>query len=155
LDARFLLYAQSHIGIDRGVGIDYQVAERPNYKRIAVADITKGLPVMTGQFDHVVMLAVLEHLASPEVTLAETCRVLRSGGALILTWPNTAVDPVLNVLCRLGLVSDAMESGHHQKRIPARDLTRMLTRIGYEHCRHERFELGLNDLMVAHKERSC
>jgi 2-polyprenyl-3-methyl-5-hydroxy-6-metoxy-1,4-benzoquinol methylase len=107
------------------------------------------LPVESGQFDHVVMLAVLEHLREPESVLREAYRILAPGGSLILTWPAAMVDPLLKVLHGLGLVSDEMESDEHQKRIPVETLRAMLQRIGFEKFFHERFELGLNNLMVA------
>jgi SAM-dependent methyltransferase len=112
-------------------------------------DISAPLPVESGQFDHVVMLAVLEHLREPESVLREAYRILAPGGSLILTWPSALVDPLLKVLHGLGLVSDEMESDEHQKRIPVETLRTMLQRIGFEKFFHERFELGLNNLMVA------
>jgi hypothetical protein len=74
---------------------------------------------------------------------------LAPGGSLILTWPSSAVDPVLNVLHGLRLVSDEMESDEHQKRIPLSALQEMLDRIGFKSFVHRRFEFGLNNLMVA------
>jgi len=46
------------------------------------------LPVVGGQYDVVVSLAVIEHLANPGHFLAEISRVLRPGGTLILSTPN-------------------------------------------------------------------
>jgi ubiquinone/menaquinone biosynthesis C-methylase UbiE len=107
------------------------------------------LPLQAGQFDHVVMLAVLVHLAEPESVLHEAHRVLAPGGSLILTWPSAMVDPFLRALHALRLVSDEMESDEHQKRIPVETLQGMLRRIGFQKFTHRRFELGLNNLMVA------
>jgi hypothetical protein len=47
------------------------------------------------------------------------------------------------------LVSDEMESDEHQKRIPVAALRQMRERIGFKTFVHRRFELGLNNLMVA------
>ena len=95
------------------------------------------------------MLAVLEHLTEPEKVLREAYRILAPGGSLIMTWPSSMVDPTLNVLHGLGLISDEMESDEHQKRIPVKTLREMLQRIGFKEFHHERFEFGLNNLMVA------
>jgi 2-polyprenyl-3-methyl-5-hydroxy-6-metoxy-1,4-benzoquinol methylase len=95
------------------------------------------------------MLAVLEHLAKPEPVLREVHRILAPTGSLILTWPSALVDPILGVLHGLRLVSDEMESDEHQKRIPVEELQHMLQRIGFKDFIHRRFELGLNNLMVA------
>jgi 2-polyprenyl-3-methyl-5-hydroxy-6-metoxy-1,4-benzoquinol methylase len=101
------------------------------------------------QFDHVVMLAVLEHLVEPEPVLREAHRLLAPGGSLILTWPAALVDPILHALRGFHLISAEMESDEHQKRIPVSDLEQMLRRIGFQKFLHRRFEFGLNNLMVA------
>jgi hypothetical protein len=59
------------------------------------------------------------------------------------------VDPILDVLHRLRLVSDEMESDEHQKRIPAEKLGKILHRIGFRALLHKHFEFGLNNLIVA------
>jgi SAM-dependent methyltransferase len=148
LEAAFLNYAGDKIS--HGVGLDDQVEDgvRGRWWRVR-GDITAPLPVEPGQFDHVVMLAVLEHLREPESVLREAYRILAPGGSLILTWPSEVVDPILKVLHGLGLVSGEMESDEHQKRIPVETLRMMLQRIGFQKFVHERFEFGLNNLMVA------
>jgi ubiquinone/menaquinone biosynthesis C-methylase UbiE len=95
------------------------------------------------------MLAVLEHLTQPEPVLREAYRILAPGGSLIMTWPSSAVDPILKVLHALKLVSDEMKLDQHQKRIPVGTLQQMLHRIGFQDSIHYTFEFGLNNLMTA------
>jgi SAM-dependent methyltransferase len=148
LDAAFLDFAAERIAY--GVGVDDQVRDRTGAKWLRVrTDICKALPLESGQFDNVVMLAVLEHLAEPEPVLREAHRILVPGGSLILTWPSAMVDPILKILYGLHLVSDEMESDEHQKRIPVGTLQQILHRIGFNEFIHYTFELGLNNLMVA------
>jgi SAM-dependent methyltransferase len=153
LEAAFLEYASKRIAY--GVGVDDQVEEgtRGRWQRVR-ADLRSALPFPEGHFDHVVMLAVLEHLTEPEVVLREAYRVIAPGGSLILTWPSAMVDPILNVFHKLHLISDEMESDEHQKRIPVEALETMLRRIGFKKFFHRRFELGLNNLMVASRFQS-
>jgi SAM-dependent methyltransferase len=148
LDAAFLDFAAERIA--HGVGVDGQVRDVAGGKWQRVrADIRKPLPLESGQFDNVVMLAVLEHLVEPEPVLREAYRILAPGGSLILTWPAAIVDPILKVLHGLRLVSDEMESDKHQKRISVGTLQQMLHRIGFTDFLHYTFELGLNNLLVA------
>ena len=55
-----------------------------------VIDDASRLPFGDGAFDSVVCLEVLEHLFEPQHALREIRRVLKPGGALILTVPNVA-----------------------------------------------------------------
>lgn len=148
LETAFLDYAGDRIA--DGIGVDDQVQDgiRGRWQTVR-ADLRAGLPLPAEQFDHVVMLAVLEHLAKPERVLREVHRILAPGGSLILTWPSDVVDPILNLLHRVHLVSDEMESDEHQKRIPVETLKQMLRHIGFENFTHRRFEFGLNNLMIA------
>jgi len=148
LEAAFLDYAEDKVA--SGIGVDDQVESgmQGRWRRVH-ADIRATLPLDSGQFDHVVMLAVLEHLVEPEPVLREAYRILAPGGSLILTWPSSMVDPILSVLHMMHLISDEMESDEHQKRIPAEALEQMLRRIGFQKFLRKRFEFGLNNLMVA------
>jgi hypothetical protein len=42
-----------------------------------------------------------------------------------------------------------MESDEHQKRMPVTEVQRLLEHVGFREFHHEKFELGLNNLMVA------
>jgi SAM-dependent methyltransferase len=148
LDAAFLDFAADRIA--EGVGVDDQVQDGLRGRwRLVRADIRQPWPLAAGLFDHVVMLAVLEHLVEPEAVLGETYRVLAPGGSLILTWPSGMVDPILGVLRGLQLISAEMESDEHQRRIPVERLQEMLRGIGFQRFTYRRFEFGLNNVMVA------
>lgn len=150
LEAAFLDYAADRIG--SGVGLDDQVAAGMHGQWKCVrADLRLRLPFPDASFDHVVMLAVLEHLVEPQKVLGEVYRILAQDGSLILTWPSSMVDPILQTLHALRFVSDEMESDEHQKRIPVAELQELLRRIGFQKFLHRKFEFGLNNLMVAYR----
>src|SRR5258707_12362119 len=116
LEMGFLDFAADKIA--RGVGVDDQVESGTHgrWQRIH-ADLRARLPFQDGEFDHVVMLAVFEHLVQPEFVLREAFRILVAGGSLIMTWPTAMVDPILNFLLTLHLVTDEIGGCEHQKRI--------------------------------------
>lgn len=149
--APFLHHVESHL--ISGVGLD-EYAGKSTKEKISVvqANITASLPLESGQFDHVTMLAVLEHLEEPKKVLAEAYRLLRPGGSLIMTWPSSLVDPILEVLTRIGLVNDELGFDQHQPRIPVAKLRKILQDIGFAQIDNGTFELGLNNWLVAHKE---
>jgi len=154
LETAFLDFAADRIAF--GAGVDDQVEDSKadgicgRWQKVR-ADLRTPLPFPAGKFDHVVLLAVLEHLTEPEPILREAFRVLAPGGTFILTWPSSMVDPILHVLHGFHMISDEMESDEHQKRIPVAALQQMLLRIGFTRFFHRRFELGLNNLLVATK----
>jgi ubiquinone/menaquinone biosynthesis C-methylase UbiE len=151
IDAAFLFYATARISL--GVGLDYQkFSPRAAVRcRLVQCDLSYGVPLASETFDHVVMLAVLEHIENPKPTFAEIFRILKPGGSLIMTWPHSMVDPLLNLLHRLGIVSGEMESDKHQPRIPREHLISMLRQIGFREFAHKKFELGMNNLLVSCK----
>lgn len=151
LGARFLHRARSRISF--GVGIDDQAPSAPTGICVVRGDITQGLPFGAEKFDHVVMLAVLEHLTHPEPLLGDIYRVLAPGGSLIMTWPQALIDPALNLLHRVGLISKEMESDEHQERVPVSELLSILAGIGFITPYHRKFEFGLNNLLVCNKPR--
>jgi len=60
--------------------------------KVSAADVLGSalrLPFGDGSFDSVLSTQVLEHVAQPEIVLRETYRVLRLGGHLVLTTPQT------------------------------------------------------------------
>src|SRR6266852_8981174 len=73
LEAAFLEYAADRISF--GAGVDDQLDEKASGRWHRVrADLRSPLPFPAGHFDHVVMLAVLEHLTEPEGVLREAHR---------------------------------------------------------------------------------
>jgi ubiquinone/menaquinone biosynthesis C-methylase UbiE len=148
--APFLKYIESRL--ISGVGLD-EYAGQSSRDKISVvrADITASLPLESAQFDHVTMLAVLEHLTQPARVLGEAYRILRPQGSLIMTWPSPMVDPLLEVLTRIKLVNNELGFDQHQPRIPLEKLKAMLQTIGFTRFEAGKFEMGMHNWLVAHK----
>lgn len=56
--------------------------------RLVRCEIERSLPFASGQFDLVLMSEIVEHVLALPAVLAEVRRVLRPGGAVVLTTPN-------------------------------------------------------------------
>jgi ubiquinone/menaquinone biosynthesis C-methylase UbiE len=150
IESAFLDFAADKIS--EGVGVDGRANSAATRRwRHIQADLLQPLPLPAASFDHVVMLAVLEHLPQPQPVLREAYRILSPGGSLILTWPSSLVDPVLAVLRAGRLISREMASHEHQPRIPLKALRPMLEDIGFSGFVHRYFEFGLNNLLVANR----
>ena len=62
-------------------------------------DVIHPLPFPDGHFDHVFSLEGIEHFENPWTFVRELCRVLKPGGRLLITTPNTfSVDARLKYL---------------------------------------------------------
>jgi SAM-dependent methyltransferase len=77
--------------IEELVGVDIDAAagaENTGLDRFVAADLGERLPFDDDSFDLVYANFVMEHLAAPEIALAEWRRVLRHGGSLVLLTSN-------------------------------------------------------------------
>ena len=107
----------------------------------------KDMPAVE-PFDAIVMLAVLEHFAEGDyASLREGCvQFLKPGGHLIITVPSPKVDYILKVLLALRLIDGMSLEEHHGYDV--RETTRIFPPPAFELVKHQRFQLGLNNLFV-------
>jgi 2-polyprenyl-3-methyl-5-hydroxy-6-metoxy-1,4-benzoquinol methylase len=77
-----------------------------------ICDVTQGIPCPDESFDVVFASEVIEHVVDTEQFLGEIRRVLRPGGTLVLTTPNSAfwVYRLFSILGRT--LSDVQHRGH-------------------------------------------
>jgi ubiquinone/menaquinone biosynthesis C-methylase UbiE len=153
LDARMLFEVSSRI--QKGIGLDYRTKKFNNRKIEVRKFVVKDkLPFKDGSFDHVVMLAMIEHLKHPQKVMQECHRVLTKGGSVIITCPSPEADAILEMLLKLRmpfLFSDVEEASKHETCFSAPQLEALARKTGFRKTHIERFELGLNTLLVAYK----
>ncbi len=141
------------IGI-HGIGVDprLRTAEerKPGGVRLIRASVSEALPAL-GSFDAIVMLAVLEHIPSPEqANLAKRCVAwLNPGGRVMISVPSPRVDGILRWLIRFKL-ADGMSFEEHFGFSPNR-VRPLFEKAGLALSVHETFQLGLNHLFVFEK----
>jgi SAM-dependent methyltransferase len=132
-----------------GVGID--PALPPGTHRDKVRHISGRFPHdldTTERFDAVKMLAVFEHLDDEIQSAIAACRrLLCEDGRLVMSVPEPAVDRIVHALARVGLVAGMALHGRHG-RVAAPRTPAVAGSGPFDLLRHERFQLGLNNLFV-------
>ncbi len=73
-------------GLERSGGYS---AAFPSNVRLIEADLEGGLPSLGEQFDYILCADVLEHLRRPEDLLQQLRRVIKPGGKLVASLPNS------------------------------------------------------------------
>lgn len=82
---RFAHYFEGRV--ERYVGLDYPVTFDGDHRHVDVFGDGLALPFRTGSFDTVVCFEVLEHVKDGAALARELARVVKPGGAVILTVP--------------------------------------------------------------------
>ena len=106
------------------------------------------------KYDVVTALAVFEHLDEEELAEAGSVisKILSDRGRLVITVPNPIVDYILHVLIWLKMIDGQMTHEHHgfqPKRLQTIFAPYLLQ------IKHQRFQLGLNNLYVFEKAHSA
>lgn len=139
-------------------GIDPSVRISDEQKNVHLQkyDIEEGgeLPFEDNFFDAVTMLAVFEHIEQSMLPsmMREIKRVLKPGGAFIMTTPCPWADKLLRIMARIKLVSqEGMDE--HKGAYSHDDLRSYLQKGGFleEKMRFGYFELFLNSWATARK----
>ncbi|MBI3443132.1 glycosyltransferase [Candidatus Woesebacteria bacterium] len=134
------------------VGVDLEVSD-VNIRNISLiqSDAGKlGNLFPKKSFDKIVALAVIEHLTSPNKFLSDCFKLLKNRGSLIITTPDPASKPILEVLARLKII-DPKEIKDHKTYFAPKRLINLMKDAGFNKTLHKSFLLGFNGLFVATK----
>jgi 2-polyprenyl-3-methyl-5-hydroxy-6-metoxy-1,4-benzoquinol methylase len=135
--------------IGSGVGIDLRAdtgwVSGPFERRIGTFP---GAIANGEQFDAVTMLAVVEHVPTKELAgwAAALPPLIVPGGVLVITTPSPKVDTILHALIKIRAI-DGMAVHEHYGFQP-RLVPRIFSSKDLILEKHNRFQLGLNNLFV-------
>ena len=144
--ALFRVLRGRHVG---GVGIDPDSPEQRTYPEVRFIHGRFPEDLATDErFDVITILAVFEHLDDEAQRRAvRACsRLVRPGGRVVVTVPEPAVDHIVHALARVGLIAGMALHEHHG--YAPRETPGRFADAGFSLERHERFQLGLNNLFV-------
>lgn len=91
-------YLKSVIGMDLNDNVELP----RNYKKMIRHNVHNTFPFKDNTFDTVIAGEILEHLENPFAFLRECKRVVKSGGCVIITTPNSCYLPIF--ICDLFMV---------------------------------------------------
>jgi ubiquinone/menaquinone biosynthesis C-methylase UbiE len=148
-DGSFL--ARIYEKLRNGVCIDPHLEEKRDNKLAFVKARVDGLlPFPDESFDVITMLAVYEHLGEQRKLLtSESFRVCRKNGLVLLTVPSGAVDTILRMLMKIGLI-EGMSIEEHQH-FKVSETVGIFEEAGFQLKRWSRFQVGLNNFFVFQK----
>ena len=139
-----LLYnLRNHINEGMGMDKNIQKKKRGNIT-LQPLKIIKKLPFNKNTFDHVILLAVIEHLDQPEEVINECYRILKPNGSIIVTTPAPKSKPVLEWLAfKVGAI-DAKEILDHKKYFSKKDVEMLLKKKKFKEIKTKKFQMGYN-----------
>ncbi len=94
------------------------------YRYCRVVDANKRLPFKDNSFDLIWCSEVIEHLEDPAKSLAEFRRVLKPGGELIITTPNSYC-LVFRIMSLFGLTPKKIQNPTHIQFFNFKDIKRL------------------------------
>lgn len=139
--------------ISFGYGMDPLLKKAVKTEKYSLfpGEFPADLPADLGPFDAVTAMAVFEHIPPDQQRdFIDGCRkVLKTGGRVILTVPDTQVDRILNVLIGLKVVDGMSLEEHHG--FHPEETPKLFAQAGFELEYAGKFQLGLNNLFVFRK----
>ena len=144
--------------IRSGVGIEPDASIQEWRGPASTRRVTGGFPDAAPdgeRFDAITMLAVVEHVEDTEIAdWARACqRLLTPGGRVIATIPSPVVDRILHIGMKLRLL-DGMDAHQHHGLDP-QGVPGLFTDAGFTLETHDRFQWGLNHLIVLRKQATA
>ncbi|HYM06736.1 MAG TPA: methyltransferase domain-containing protein [Terriglobales bacterium] len=119
-----------------GVGVDFNVSDEsrrdPKLRFLLMSIETALVNLPDSEFDVILFISVLEHLANPQECLQHCHRVMKKDGVLLINVPTWWAKPVLELSAFRFGTSPACEMDDHKMYYSKRDLWPLLVRAGFK-----------------------
>jgi cyclopropane fatty-acyl-phospholipid synthase-like methyltransferase len=152
--ALFLQSVQNDIS--HGIGLDYDATPGQLSSNLEIQNFhfKTRFDFTDGTFDHITILAVLEHIPLDQVDtlFGEFHRILKDGGSVLLTTPTPASKPLLEFLAFKLRIISGPEIADHKHYWNQADIAALATRNGYTCATYRNFQFGLNSFAVLNKQ---
>jgi SAM-dependent methyltransferase len=122
-------------------------------RRFETCDLEGDWPenILERRFDHVALLAVVEHLSDPVAVLSRARSVLAPAGTVIVTTPHPSARRLHAFGARLGLFSRDADD-EHEVFFNRSGLAGLARGAGLRMVDYRRFQFGLNQLAIMVKD---
>ncbi|MBP6506177.1 MAG: class I SAM-dependent methyltransferase [Opitutaceae bacterium] len=145
--------------IRHGIGLDYDATPGQLAANLEIQNFhfKTRFEFADASFDHITILAVLEHipLDQVDVLFREFHRILKAGGSVLLTTPTPASQPVLEFLAFKLKIISGPEIADHKHYWNQTDIATLATRNGFSAPTYRRFQFGLNSFAALEKAAGC
>jgi SAM-dependent methyltransferase len=118
-------------------------------RRFEICDLEGDWPetILERRFDHVALLAVVEHLRDPVAVLDQARALLAPAGTVIVTTPHPSARKLHAFGARLGLFSRDADD-EHEAFFNRAGLAGLARGAGLKLVDYRRFQLGMNQLAI-------
>jgi len=116
-----------------------------------VKDIEKDVVFSTNKFKNIIMLAVLEHLKNPIISLVNLSNNLCGDGRIILTTPSPKASLLLKIGSKLGLFDKSADK-EHETMLGMNDFQLLENKTRLKIKVYKKFLFGLNQIVVLTSE---
>ncbi len=146
-DGTLFHIARSRIGGGLGIDPTLKSSQQMGAVQLIGGFFPNDMPAVE-PFDVITMLAVLEHFPQSQYGQLKTgcAQYLKPGGHIVITVPSPTVDLILTWLKRLRLIHGMSLEEHHGYEVE--QTGKIFAPSEFQLVRHEKFQLGLNNLFV-------
>jgi 2-polyprenyl-3-methyl-5-hydroxy-6-metoxy-1,4-benzoquinol methylase len=146
--AEFLEPSQKYVGIEiQDAYITYLRGRFPQHTFLRRDVERESLSLGSLRFDTVLMVALVEHLATPESVIVEARKHIKPGGHLVISTPTRLGGAIHQLGATIGLFSrEALAD--HKRTYDQGDLAALLLDCGMRIDLHKTFEFGANQLCL-------